>query len=85
MEETGILENPALLSLVLPAFEPGRIKWKIWSVFRVLKHPYTGVLGRAENGLAGAPSRANEMSRAVSGDTKTDPPGDTKTDPLVYV
>jgi hypothetical protein len=24
MEETGILENPALLSLVLPAFEPGR-------------------------------------------------------------
>jgi hypothetical protein len=25
MEETGILENPALLSLVLPAFEPGQI------------------------------------------------------------
>ena len=24
MEETGILENPALLSLVLPHFEPGR-------------------------------------------------------------
>jgi hypothetical protein len=23
MEETGILENPALLSLVLPDFEPG--------------------------------------------------------------
>ena len=25
MEETGILENPALLSLVLPDFEPGRL------------------------------------------------------------
>ena len=25
MEETGILENPALLSLVLPDSEPGRI------------------------------------------------------------
>jgi hypothetical protein len=24
MEETGILENPALLSVVLPIFEPGR-------------------------------------------------------------
>jgi hypothetical protein len=26
MEETGILENPALLSLVLPDFEPGLIR-----------------------------------------------------------
>jgi hypothetical protein len=27
MEETGILENPALLSLVLPDFEPGQENW----------------------------------------------------------
>ena len=29
MEETGILENPALLSLVLPVFEPGLIFYNL--------------------------------------------------------
>jgi hypothetical protein len=42
MEETGILENPELLILVLPVFEPGRISDQF---FDFVEHWYTGVLG----------------------------------------
>jgi len=47
MEETGILENPALLTLVLPDFEPGRNPrsacsvqgpW-IWRLAQVVRPP----------------------------------------------
>ena len=36
MEETGILENPALLSLVLPDFEPARIYGTFQAVLTLL-------------------------------------------------
>jgi hypothetical protein len=42
MEEAGILENPALLSLVIPNFEPGP-KMAVLGMF--FEHPYTDVNG----------------------------------------
>jgi putative zinc finger/helix-turn-helix YgiT family protein len=46
MEETGVLENPALLSLVLPDFEPGRLNmkpypWKCGNCHERAVHPVT--------------------------------------------
>ena len=38
MEETGILENAALLSLVLPDFEPGQLFRRICSAACVLDY-----------------------------------------------
>ena len=67
MEETGILENPALLSLVLPDFEPGLIRglvqnWRFWGNSTDGERALTGkvltltvrttVSGAAEAGVA---------------------------------
>ena len=39
MEEAGILENPALLRLVLPSFEPGRLFELRWEATRLRERP----------------------------------------------
>ena len=54
MEETGILENPALLSLLLPHFEPGRF-WDLTSANEA----------RGRGGRLGR--RAEEMNEAEGG------------------
>jgi len=62
MEETGILENPALLNLVLPDFEPGQKA-------RATRHAKLGADHpdslEAMNNLAVAYQRAGKLDLAL--------------------
>ena len=52
MEETGILENPALLPLVLPDFEPGRFFRMDYRHFKMCLYDFEPVQEMVYGGVA---------------------------------